>query len=384
MDGKCRNYNVDIGTWLPIIQRVRQIWLIPCSIEVIGLLLRRTLLFNNPFLGEKMKDPLHSWWYKRNLKSYFSGVSYGSPSGPMTWWLCVLCLFFLLPFSITAQEGNNPFDQVQTEENNSQNQVPANPFDLIHRSDSRAEGYNPFDVVKTNEQNMDRLEQLSPRQIIKKTQNSVQDNFNFILFSSILILFTFLFTAYRSNLSQIYRGFLNENILKLLHREQTGIVKAPYLIWYLFAIISISAFIIQIAKHFYPLILDGLWANYGRILLGMMVILFIKHLGMIILGNVFPLQKEMGIYSFTFILTTIILGLVLVPINLIIAFGPSISYGFFIYLGLFLVVLAYAYGYMRILFITSRKWARYLFHFFIYLCTVEIAPVIVLLKLIMY
>jgi len=331
-----------------------------------------------------MKDNRQGWL--QNAKERVSlGSNEQSPSELMSRWLCVFCLFlFISPSPILAQEGNNPFDQVEVGENIDGDQSPENPFDLIQRGNNRSEGYNPFDVVQQDEQNMNRLEQLSPRRNIVKPKNSEQDNFNFILFSSILILFTFLFTMYRSNLLQIYRGFFNENILKLLHREQTGIVKAPYIIWYLFAFISMSAFVIQVAQHFYPLLVNGLWMNFGWILAGIAVIFITKHLGMILLGAIFPIQKEMGIYSFTLILTNIILGLLLVPLNLIIAFGPSSTYALLIYFGLAIVLLTYTYGYLRILFITSRKWARYIFHFFIYLCTVEIAPIIVLLKLIMY
>ena len=333
---------------------------------------------------KKLKDQLRDW-YQRHLLGYNSASIDGSRSGPNQWWICAICLFpLILSLPLSAQQGNNPFDQDQTEEELDKNQDTTNPFDLIHRGNSRAEGYNPFDVVKNTEQNNDRLEQVSPRRIIVKPKNSEQDNFNFILFSSILILFTFLFTVYRSNLLQIYRGFFNENILKLLHREQTGFVKAAYIIWYLFSFISMAAFIIQIAQHFSPLLVNGLWANFGWILLGITLIYIIKHLGMILLGLIFPIQKEMGIYSFSYLLTSIIVGLVLIPINLLIAFGPSSTYAFFIYLGLFLVALTYSYGYLRILFITSHKWARHVFHFFIYLCTFEIAPIIVLFKLIMF
>ncbi len=330
-----------------------------------------------------MKDRLQGW-IQEKIRRFSLASGDGSPSGPSKWLLCAVCVFLLIPIFLTAQQGNNPFDQDVKSENQEIIQNSSNPFDLIHRSNSRGEGYNPFDVVQSNERNMDRLEQLAPRRIIIKPKNTKQGNFNFILFSSILILFTFLFTMFRSELSQIYRGFFNENILKLLHREQTGIVKAPYLIWYVFAFISLAAFIIQIFQHFYPVELVGIWANFGWIFLGIVGVFSSKHLGMIFLGQIFPIQKEMGIYSFTFILTTIILGLGLIPINLIIAFGPSSSYAFFIYLGLVLMALTYSYGYLRILFITSRKWVRYVFHFFIYLCTVEIAPIIVLFKLIMY
>ncbi len=300
----------------------------------------------------------------------------------MRWQKNILLLLLSLSIGIlSAQQGNNPFDQ-GAEVNDSLSQSNTNPFDLDHRSANRKNNYNPFDVSRPKQRNLNRLEDISRSPIATKPLNVDLSNFNFILFSGILILFTFLFTLYQPLLSQIYKSVRNENILKLLHREQIGIVKAPYIIWYLFFFISLAAFILQLVLAFYPEVQANLWGLYLRIVISIAGIFFLKHLVLLLLGLVFPVKKELGLYSFTIIIFNIIVGLALIPINLILAFGPVLVYKSFIFIGLGIIVILIALGVLRILLMTLNKWTQFIFHFFIYLCAVEIAPIIVLLKLV--
>lgn len=297
----------------------------------------------------------------------------------------VLLIFMMLSWMSFSQGGDNPFDIAERADSTRILEIPGreNPFDLIHRSQNPGEDYNPFDVNKQFNQNANRLEQMSPDQKKIPRDNQELANFNFFLYSGILILFTFLFTIYRTLIRQIYRAFLNENILKLLHREQIHFVKIPYLIWYVFFFISLSAFIIQagIISTFSNELL--LWKNFFWLLLGVSALFLLKHIVLLTIGLVFPLDKEMGVYSFTIIVFSIILGLFLLPVNLLIAFGPEGWQQPMIILGFLIILFSYGFRTLRVLILTSGKWSTNFFHFFTYLCTVEIAPVIVLFKLLM-
>ena len=296
----------------------------------------------------------------------------------------IFCLFSFC--SICAgQQGKNPFDLESRSDSlieSSELSEVENPFDLVHRSPNATTNYNPFDIQVRPEKNANRLESLEPvrRKAIKP--NADQGNFNFILYTGILILFTFLFTLYRPLILQIYRAFVNDNILKLLHRDQIGIIKAPYIIWYLFFFLSLSAFLLQAIEWYLPGTFENLWKNFGALLLLISGLFLAKHLILILIGTIFPLSKEMGIYSFTIVIFSIILSLILIPFNLLAAFGPVEWQWIIVVLGLITILLCYAYRSLRAIFLTSSKWGQHIFHFFIYLCTVEIAPVIVLFKLV--
>jgi hypothetical protein len=116
---------------------------------------------------------------------------------------------------------------------------------------------------------------------------------------------------------------------------------------------------------------------------GISLIFILKHILLKIVGAIFPIEKELGTYSFTIIVFQIILGIALLPFMIFIAYGteeliPYAIYGAFIMIGIF-----YIYRSLRGLFIGNRFLAYHKFHFLLYICTVEIAPLVVLLKVLL-
>ena len=117
-------------------------------------------------------------------------------------------------------------------------------------------------------------------------------------------------------------------------------------------------------------------------MVGIVCLIFIgKHLLLFIVGYIFPIQKELGLYNFTIMVFGIISGLLLLPINIVIAYVPMEIGKVVVYLSLGAIIAIYLFRIIRGLSIGSKYLVLHKFHFFIYLCTVEILPVIVLLKI---
>ncbi|MBK8819463.1 MAG: DUF4271 domain-containing protein [Saprospiraceae bacterium] len=77
-------------------------------------------------------------------------------------------------------------------------------------------------------------------------------------------------------------------------------------------------------------------------------------------------------------------GIILLPINLISAFAPDKISVFFIYLSLFFLFIVVLLKIIRGLIISLDFWNNNFFQFFIYLCTFEILPVLILVKFLLY
>jgi len=114
-----------------------------------------------------------------------------------------------------------------------------------------------------------------------------------------------------------------------------------------------------------------------------MLLFTCKHLALNIISNVLPISKDIKQYSFTIVIFGIILGLLLIPANVLIAFGSPGMTKILIYGSLTSILLLYLFRILRSLFIASRYITLHKFHFFMYLCTVEIAPLAVLVKAIL-
>ncbi len=279
------------------------------------------------------------------------------------------------------EASSNPFDieAKKTEENS----IPAEPK---QEQDSASE--NPFDVkrVKPKANTEKSKPTVSPSVVPsskKKIQKPADTRSGFLFWSllAMMILLALFVTLYRSLIGKIYRAFTNENILKLLQREQAGFISLSYLFLYLLFFISGGVFIFQVAYHYELISFD--FNNLAYCIIGLCGFFMLKHMILKILEFIFPIKKEVKLYNFTILIFSIILGILLVPSNIFIAFVQD-SYT---YIGLtfgFLTVIAiYLFRYLRGIFIASKFLAFHKFHFFMYICAVEIAPLIILAKLIM-
>ena len=198
-----------------------------------------------------------------------------------------------------------------------------------------------------------------------------------ILFS--LLLLAIVINVQRSALARILKSITNENILKLNRREEKGGVSGHYLMLYVIFFINMACFIYLVAKHYISI--SGV-VNWFYIFLGIVLVYFIRHIFMSLLGWVFGISKDSGLYSFTILTFNLFLGLVLIPINMVVAFSPpQISLGT-IYVGIGLITILLLIRVARGVFIGASYVGEHIFQFFIYLCAFEIAPVLILLRII--
>ncbi|MEO1516047.1 MAG: DUF4271 domain-containing protein [Bacteroidota bacterium] len=353
--------------------------------------------------------------------------------------------FLLLAFCLQGQDGQNPFDlqhrqkkteqaatsqlpqsdrnpfelERETPQPSTEQAVPspeANPFEMEKgvssqaTSPSEAEQANPFEVdrgqqlavsdrpveAEANPFELSRKERLL--QEIRGAQPEVEEavaaatavpispvskNFSFWVTLTLLLLLAILATLYRNILLKVYRSFTNDNFLKLVHREQAGFLGFPYILLYVFFFINAGVFVFYAADHFG---LRDYQHQAGSLFryIGWVAGIFIgKQLLLRFLGEIFPITKEIRQYSFMITIFSIAIGLLLLPINIMAAHASDPLPGMALISGGVIVLLVYLFRVVRSLFLASRYLSMNKFHFFMYLCTVEIAPVLVLLKLVL-
>jgi hypothetical protein len=98
------------------------------------------------------------------------------------------------------------------------------------------------------------------------------------------------------------------------------------------------------------------------------------------LGSTFEIAEKTAHYNFTILLFNILAGIALIPINLLLAFGSASLATPVIIIGLIILGLLYLLRQFRGLMIVSDSLGGNGFQFFMYLCAIEILPVLVLFK----
>lgn len=198
----------------------------------------------------------------------------------------------------------------------------------------------------------------------------------------ILLLLTFLITLFRGILFKAFAGFLNDNLFFQFFREYEG--RGIHPSWFLYLLYPVNAgiFAFFALRHFSLQINPSLWLELGICLVAVLAALFLKHLVLGLVASIFPVAKEVDRYQFLIQVFGIALGVFLAPVNILLAYGPEALHKGLI-LGAFSVfTLVYVFRSLRGLLIANKFLIAHRFHFLLYICTVELSPVLIFIKLV--
>lgn len=280
-------------------------------------------------------------------------------------------------------------------------QLSSNPFNITHRLPERMRAAaaavfapvanlsdsssNPFNVVPHRTPGVARGMSESielafqPLAVLPKG-DALSDSFLFWVLLALLGFLSFAIASKRSIVVKAWRGFLSDNALSIAQKEASGFTgSTPYYLLYISFLLNAGAFIFLIARYFN----QAAFNNLGFLLICMLlscVLFSSKHLLLDVLQWLYPVGKSVRRYNFLIIIFNCVLGLFLVPFNFLVAFARGYA-DFMVYWTLSLATIFYLYRTVRAISIGQKFLSRNLFHFLLYLCTVEIAPVIILVKL---
>jgi hypothetical protein len=197
----------------------------------------------------------------------------------------------------------------------------------------------------------------------------------------LLALTAIFYIFFRALYRKAYRAMLNDNLLSQLYRERSGGNLGGFLLTYLLFLLSAALFLtLALNQIGYT---GSIPADYRYLwLLGMITAVFLaKHLALAIMGYIFPIDKETSRYSFTIMIYAIVLGPPLALAALALAYAAPQLQSPLLYLMAGIVIIAYLIRSLRGLFIANRFLLGHGFHFLLYLCAIEIIPLLWIYKL---
>lgn len=248
---------------------------------------------------------------------------------------------------------------------------------------------NPFEILRGDVASMDTsanktktiLEQSKPSLLNREAYSK---NFLFWVFLITLSLMALVVANARSSVRNAYQALLSNNALRQIHRLQAGWGNVAQLALYGLFLLNASIFAFLMIYRFVGQPATNQFWTFLYCILGVSVAFLIKHTILYIISSVFPIAKEVKLYNFIIITSGILLGLILLPLNLFIAYSPEILGNLLTYTAFGAIGIVYLVRSLRSLSIASPFLATDQFHFLVYLCAVEIAPLFVLAKLLIY
>lgn len=248
--------------------------------------------------------------------------------------------------------------------------------------DKQPESENLFDISADEEANNEQKDEIIKPTVNDEVVNSAEKNFGFVLWITLLclIIVAAVVNFYKNVIVKLTNSLTNENVLKLNMRNENAGFSPAYLMLYLVAILQISIFIYLINCHF----LSNPCYDWIKILLFVVSIILIKHMLLYGIGSIFNLENITKEYSFTIVSYNIIFGLLLIPSNVIAIYAPDMIGTVLTYIMMAIGVLLLIFTYLRSFLSLGSLFSRNYFHFLLYLCTFEIVPLLIMMKLFIF
>ncbi len=204
----------------------------------------------------------------------------------------------------------------------------------------------------------------------------------FLVFLMQFGLLAYLRVSFPKGLEEMLRAMMSVNMAQQLYREQQQTMPVSAIFYNISFILSASIFLFLLNQHF-------VWVHYDPPVISMLFILWavilvysVKYGSIKLVSIIFPFGSVVDHDNFNFFLVQKIAGMALIPFNLLIAYAPQLIKDAAIIFSLVIIGVLIAGRSLRGLVISRNLIGANAFHFFVYICTLEIAPVCILVKVV--
>lgn len=201
----------------------------------------------------------------------------------------------------------------------------------------------------------------------------------------LLFLYTLFVWMYVSNfkkLSQLIKRFYINRYSNQLSRDELSIGNRVSVFLSVFFVLTLTLFVSRVIPYYG----FHLFTTNGPVLVIITAIIIIavyivKFAFIKLLGYIFEIQKEANEYMMTVFLFGNILGLFMLPIVICLTFVKQVSPTVFIYAGIGIVSIFICIRIIRGIILGFNSSGISKLYLFMYLCTLEILPFIIMIKL---
>ena len=275
--------------------------------------------------------------------------------------------------------------------NESYQQVPITNHDSITHTNSKPFRFHDVESRDTTEDSVivpQRLE-LFTTHLLKPHSRSAEplnmftmDWFTVVLLG-LLVLLTWFKVFYSRIFSQLWDAFFSLTTTNQIVRDESILLQRASLILSVIAYFVSGLFVYQVSiimSWSHPLLPGG----FNRFILFALIIALAYSIKMIFLrflSVVFKVEKPVATYIFNIFLVNMVIGLLLFPAIILVAYLPSDYRYYIVIIILILLAALLMYRLARAIGIGLTIQRFSLFYLFLYICGFEIAPLLIIYKL---
>ena len=190
---------------------------------------------------------------------------------------------------------------------------------------------------------------------------------------------------FRTAMAEAWRSFINPNLLNYHHRAQRAFASVPLQVLHLFSAFAVPFAVLLVLYRWEVLPLDYMdYPFYFSVVGAVLGLLFLRHLLLKLLSGLYGVEGTTGRYAFLLVVFFVVLGWFAYLLGMGLAFTPNAMHKPLIITAILLFGGWLLFRSVRGLFLAKNYVFGNFFHFLLYLCAAEIAPVLILARLVAF
>ena len=218
------------------------------------------------------------------------------------------------------------------------------------------------------------------RRIIIERQSNGKEGF-FYSVVALLLFFAITKNNFSRYLDDLFKVFFRTTLKQRQTREQLMGAPLPSLLFNILYALSAALFITLLLQHFHLGHQYGFWILFSYSIVGLLVIYALKYITLRFFGWVLGISEAMNTYIFIVFTTNKVIGITLLPFIVGLAFMDYQSYEIVLPLSICLLGGLFLYRFYLSFVSIQKQVAINVFHFLLYVAAFEIAPLLLINKL---
>jgi len=198
---------------------------------------------------------------------------------------------------------------------------------------------------------------------------------------TLLLFFAIIRVSYPNEIMIIVQAFFNNRVLAQISKEENLFNSWPFVFLYILFGFTIGLFLYLINTFTQ---LGGIVEGFNLYLvfsLSILVLFSLKIVTLRFIGFLFDVPRLVREYVSILYLSYFNTALMFLPAVIIMAFSPKKLAGSFMIIGIFILVVAFFTQFLRAGSTIFKTYSLSKFYLFLYLCTLEIGPILILVKI---
>lgn len=222
----------------------------------------------------------------------------------------------------------------------------------------------------------------TPVSLAAKQKAKNGKEFLFYLLGIAILLLALFKVFYNRYFNNIFRVFFNTSLRQNQLTDLLLQAKLPSLIFNIFFVISGGLYAWLVLDHYHKLKQGN---NYLLITLSILFVAIIylgKFLSLKLIGWISGMNAATDQYIFVIFLINKIIGILLIPFIILLAFAPANWLTFIIILSFFVIGILFLLRYLRSYGLLQNQLKINRFHFLLYIIGMELLPILIIYKLV--